>query len=216
MQSKNIIITQIKTKPNTSQCFISINNLDILECSFDLVLKHNLQKGMVLTDELLAEIKKEQKIFEIKRTALNFASFKPRTTQQIKNKLRLKGFNQEEISFAIDFLREFKMLDDEKYAQDFVRSYLNRKSVGKSKLIAELRKRGISENIAESAVDIHFAPESEYSLAIRAVEKKLKSLKNKPPDKQLNSLISYLQRNGFRWETIKKVIEEILPIQNDF
>ena len=65
------------------------------------------------------------------------------------------------------------------------------------------------EDIAEEAVANHFLNEDAYSLAAKSAEKKMRMISNKALEKQRGSLVSHLQRQGFDWDIIKKVLEEI-------
>ena len=120
MQNQKII-TSIVQRKNSSKCKIFFNDESSIECSLDLIIKYRLVKNSIIDEKLENAILKEQNIFDIKQTALNYASYKPRTNFQVKNKLKEKGFNSSEIQIAIDFLTEFNLLNDEKYAKIFIK-----------------------------------------------------------------------------------------------
>jgi len=200
-------ITSIVQRKNSSKCKIFFNDESSIECSLDLIIKYNLGKNSIINDKLENAILKEQNIFDIKQTALNYASYKPRTNFQVKNKLKEKGFNSSEIQIAIDFLTEFNLLNDEKYAKIFIKDYLLKKPCGKNKLKQELYKRGISKNLIEDSVNKYFPDNKTMDLAKKASEKKLRTISYKPIDKQKKSLISFLQRQGFNWNIIKEMLD---------
>ena len=176
---------------------------DFFDISTDLVLKYGLAKNVNLEDERKKEIDKEQRIIDAKQTAYNYASYKPRTITQIKEKLKLKEFSQSETELALKFLKDFNLIDDEKFAKDFINSFLKKKPSGKQRLSQELYQKGVPKDIIESSIEKHFPEEDKYELAIKACEKKLRTISNKTSDKQKTSLISYLQRQGFDWQVIK-------------
>ena len=206
MQYQKKIISIVQRK-NSSKCKILFNDESSLECSLDLIIKYSLGKDSIIDEKLENAILKEQNIFDIKQTALNYASYKPRTKFQVKNKLKEKGFNSPEIQIAIDFLTEFKLLNDEKYARTFIKDYLLRKPCGKAKLKQELYKRGIPKNLIEDSINKYFPENDTMNLAKKASEKKLRTISYKPIDKQKKSLISFLQRQGFQWDIIKEILD---------
>ena len=48
-------------------------------------------------------------------------------------------------------------------------------------------------------------------MALKAAEKKLRMVSYKPVEKQRESLVRYLQVNGFSWDIIKNVLIEVFP-----
>jgi len=210
MSTEQNTITAIIKKKNKSSCIIHINNVNFIELSLDIILKYQLGKGTILDKSLEEKIIREQRIIDLKQAAYNFASYKPRTCKQIRNKLKQKGFIDNEIVIAIEFLNEFNLLDDEKYAITFAKEYIKRKPCGKPKIINELMNRGISKELSEKAAAEAATEDEIYELAKAAGEKKLRSIQYKSKEKQKQSLISYLQRQGFNWDTIKQISNELL------
>ena len=203
-------ITAIELSKNNKTCQIFIDNKPWSVISLDLVMKHKLSKGVDFDEVLEKIIAKEQRMIDIKQTAYNFASFKPRTKMQVREKMQQSGFEVKEIDMAINFLNEYKLLNDEKYAFTFAKEYLTRKACGKPKLMSELLKRGIPRDLANQAADASLSQNNDMDLAKKAVQKKMKSLMSKPPEKRRQVLNSFLQRQGFEWDTIKMIVEETL------
>ncbi len=170
-------------------------------------MKYSLRKGIDLSDELLKKIETEQNRMSAKQAAFKFASYKPRTCKQVEDKLREK-YDYEIIEDTIAFLEEFDLLDDRKYAEMFIKDFIERKPSGKPRLRQELFRKGVSSVIVEETLEKLFPEEESINLARRAAEKKLRAVSYKPLEKQKSSLVSYLQRQGFSYEVIKAVLEE--------
>ena len=190
-------------------CFLHYDNGEQEEISLDLVNEYALTKGKVLSSELYSEIKSRQRKIDLKKSAYQYASFKPRTCFQVKDKLQKLGYNKEEINTAIDFLTEFEYLDDVRFANNYVKDILLRKSLSPGKLMMELQKKGIDRYTAEDAVNENFPHDNIYEIALKAAEKKMRMLASKPKEKQKSSLFSYLQRQGFNHDIIKNIMEDI-------
>jgi SOS response regulatory protein OraA/RecX len=77
------------------------------------------------------------------------------------------------------------------------------------KIMNELMKRGIDKDIITEAVKKYFPDENLYDIAMKAAQKKLRLLKNKPSDKAKVSLVNSLKLQGFPnniiWEVIKNL-----------
>jgi regulatory protein len=205
----SIKIVSLNLIKRTQKCRITFDNEDVFECSVDLVVKFNLVRGIVIDTEKFELISKEQRLIDAKQAGYNFASYKPRTEQQIRNKLSEKGFTDSEINNVLNFLIKFNLIDDDKYAKLFVKDYLKRKPSGAKKLQLELYKRGIKKQTALSAIDEQLNPLDMESLAFKAGEKKLNLLKNKSDEKKKKALTDYLFRQGFDWDIIKTVLERL-------
>ena len=191
-------------------CNVVISDGTSFHCSNDLAIKYNIYKGRIVNSELIALLQKEQKIYNLKQAAYNYASYKKRTEHQVNEKLLSKGFTNGEILIAIEFLKKFDLLDDEKFANDFVRYYKQQKKAGKSRIISELLKRGVAKDISLKAYMENTTDTENYLLAIEAAQKKLKSIRSRPVEKQKSSISAYLARQGFDWDTIRSVMKEVL------
>ena len=202
-----IIISIVGVK-NTSDCWLNLNNGESLRCSIDLVAKYYLKKGMSLEPELLNSINTDQRIINIKKSAYKYATYKPRTVFQVRDKLKQLGYDLSEIDAGIEFLKQFNLLDDETYAANYIKMRAKSKKFGKSRIIVELKKLGVNEHIIESALYHEYDEEDAYSTAVEAFNKKIRMLQNKPIDKQKRSMIDYLIRRGFNWQLINRIIEE--------
>ena len=99
---------------------------------------------------------------------------------------------------------QFGIVDDAKFAMDFVRNKTKLKSYGVTRIKIELRKAGVRDEFIETAILAEYPSENALELAIQAGTKKLRMLQNKPIDKQKNSMTQFLVRQGFLWDIIKK------------
>lgn len=203
-------ITQRK-KSNTSN--VLFNNSFEIEIHNEIINKYNLISKKQISDEIFEKIINDQNFLEAKKIAYNYVSYKPRTEYQVIQKLKEKKFEDEIINKTINFLKEFNLIDDEKYAKQFSKDFVQRKKIGKTKLILELQKRGINGELALKTANEIFQNIDFFMLASELCEKKLKIIKNKTPEKRKNLLIQHLQRQGFDWDITKKILEHY---QNNF
>ncbi len=207
MKKINGTITSISVQKKTqSRCSIFVDNEFYLGCSIDIIAKYNIKKGMILSEEIAYILIKENRNHEVKRKALSYATYKPRTIGQVYKAMKDKDFSEDEIKYAVDFLTEFDYVDDRKYARTFVREFSERKKMGVSRLRIELTKRFISREIIDSVLHEFKNLSDTKQLCFEAMEKKLRSLQSKTPEKRKSALIAYLQRQGFTWQEIKECI----------
>lgn len=204
-------IKNVKKKRYSHDCFVNFTNGKSEVIAMDLALKYNLSKNRKLSENELNKILAENRKIKVKQVAYKYANYKPRTEQQIIQKLKQKEFNDTEISIAIRFLKEFNLIDDDKYAENFLNELIKRKPSGKKVIKAELRKKGIDSDLADMTLDNYFPIDEVNDMAIQAAEKKMRIIRHKPEEKQKQSLINFLQRRGFTWETIKSILPLFFP-----
>ncbi len=198
-----VSIIKLKYKP---RCRVILDTGDFYDFSTDLILKYSILKNQPFTDKVFNLLNAEQRIIDAKQTAYNYASYKPRTIKQTIEKLKLKEFNPEEIDLAIAFLKDFNLLDDVRFARDFIPMYIKKKPSGKQRIILELYKRGVPKDIIHESIEEYFPEEDNLTIALQAAEKKMRSVSRKPIDKQKSTLASFLQRQGFDWHVIKQTL----------
>ncbi len=186
-----------------------LNGVFAFGCSMDLVLQYNLHKGKVVSPALRQELLEREEMMKLKRRALDYATYKPRTAEQVRRKMIEKGYAPEEAAFAVAFLEEFGYVDDRQYARMFVRDLLARKAVGRRKLAEELAKRGVQKFDVEDVLTEVFPHDEIAELALRAAEKKMRSLESKPVEKRKPTLVQYLQRQGFAWDVIDALMRRL-------
>ena len=191
-------------------CKVVLDDGEELECALELVTKYALREGTTIKKNIIKKVLEDQRIYEIKQSAYRIATNQKRTFSQIKDKLRERQYTTEEIDAALSFLKEFKLIDDEQYADDFVRSYTKRKPSGKFKVQMELQKRGITKELAENTVNNFFTDKKTFNLARKAAYKKYNYIKTKPKEKHKTALCSFLQRQGFDFPLIETICEEVL------
>jgi regulatory protein len=212
----NIITALTVQKRNNSRCSVFLDGEFAFGCTIDTVERFALRKGMTLTDDLRRDLEAHDGLIRVKQAAYVFVSFKPRTRKQVRQKMLDKGFTPEEADYAVEFLEEFRHLDDKNYARMFIADTLARKAVGLDKLRMELKKRGVSDHdIADTLAenfDRDTLAEQTAQNALQAARKKYPAIQRKESDpyKRKHALSAHLQRNGFAYNDIKHAIAEVM------
>lgn len=151
--------------------------------------------------------------FEIaKSIAYRFLSYRPRSKKEIESKLRKKKISDKTIKNTIVFLEENNYINDENFALNWIKYRLENRPRGRKFLDYELREKGIPSDLIKESLDKVYANEfNEYEVAAKLLEKKIASLKNKKMEYHIfkGKLYNYLQRKGFSYDLIEKVISNI-------
>jgi regulatory protein len=190
-------------------CIIEFADSDVtIECPTDLVLMYKVQQGKIfLHDEYAVFLSAVHRALA-KQALLSYVHFKPRTEFQIKRHLREKNHSDESIHAAINYAREFALVDDAAYAAMFARDYARRTKAAPTRIAQELRKRGITATVIANVMQEVELPDS-HCAALECAQKALRKNKHKQPDKRRQAVISYLQRQGYTYSTVKDIIQRL-------
>ena len=150
-----------------------------------------------------------------KQIAYRFLSYRPRSKKEVERKLKEKKISGENIVSIISLLEKNNYLNDREFTLNWVKYRMENKPLGRRSLEYELREKGVDSEIIKDSLDEVYTGEfDEYEVAVRLAEKKISSLnKRKIEDNVIKRrLFSYLQRKGFSYDTIERVIENILDL----
>lgn len=165
----------------------------------------------------------------VRDAALNILSYRARTRSELRKRLRQKGFPPARIDTCLDRLQERGLIDDAAVAAAFVRDRLRLRPKGRSALTAELRTKGIPQELAHRTIDGVFETEqtSDPDLARTAVEKwvarqnpaVLEALADDSwsdaRQKARRRLTSWLARRGFGGGTLGEAIDHAIRLASE-
>ncbi len=146
---------------------------------------------------------------ESRNYASKLLEYRSCSENEIREKLKQKGFGDETIDATIGWLKEKKYLNDRQFAREWTESR-KRKGYSEKYIRWELKKKGIINESLESELSSQEELPTDREVAKRLVEKKIKQSKNIHPEKIKQRIQNLLLRHGFSWE----IIEEIL--KNDY
>ncbi|MCX8055628.1 MAG: recombination regulator RecX [Ignavibacteria bacterium] len=201
-------ITKIMQSSRNSS-IIQFDNGSNVEVHNDIITKFALSIGQGISDEKYSEIISENELMIAKQAAYNYATYTARTERQVVEKLKKSGFNENTIQLAIDFLKDYNLIDDEKYTASFINEKAKFKKWGINKIKIELLKKGIEKNIIDVQIRDLYNEEIDFENAIKLAERKMKAIMSKPIEKQRQTLVNFLQNKGYKWEIIMKVLQKL-------
>ena len=148
--------------------------------------------------------------------AFRFVSFRPRSEKELRGFLakKLKAWNTYAptmVDTVIARMVEYGHVDDAKFAQWWVEQRMAFRPKGVRLLVLELRKKGISKEVAESVLTLpkgDLEPYNELESAKKAVERKIALWSRLSPKERITKLSGFLGRRGFSSATIRHLIDE--------
>ncbi|MFA7244191.1 MAG: regulatory protein RecX [Patescibacteria group bacterium] len=140
--------------------------------------------------------------------ALYLLELRDRSIFEVRNKLKLKEFPENEIEETIQFLIQKKFLDDEKFAKNMVRSK-SLSGEGKQKIKVRLIKAHISSGLIEDVLS-NIDSDLEYKNALEIGQKILDRNKDTDRGRLYQKILGSLYRKGYDFDLAKKVFNELV------
>lgn len=175
---------------------------------YEVIAKYGLKSGMEIDEEQLQSRIWEANVKTASDLALNYLGYRTRTKKQLCDYLIRKGFDQSVAEEAVRKMEEYRFLDDQEYAQLWVQSKKTGKPTGRRKIAYELKLKGVSQEIVESALDT-LTVEDEQKQAVRLAEKAANKYKGLPYRERMAKISQVLMRRGFDWEIVRWALRQL-------
>lgn len=175
----------------------------------EVVVKLGLKVGQQVDTERLEEILRIEELRKARECALTFLEYRARTGKELERKLLQKGYSEEVVAQVLDQLEDIDLVDDERFAADWVASRVEHRPMGRTRMTWELRRKGVAADAIEEALE-QIDEETEFDMALEIARKKLGSSSAADPDVR-RKLAGFLQRRGFRWEIVSRILDRLAP-----
>jgi regulatory protein len=135
--------------------------------------------------------------------ALRLLAHRARSSGELEKRLLMAGFPGEITASVMEELRRNKYIDDEAFAREWISRRLTLKGLGRYRLEAELKERGVAKELIERCL-------AELD-DVDELEKALELARNHKERRGRNSLqtAGFLRRRGFTGETIRKAVRGV-------
>lgn len=209
MPAGTITLLQIQER-DKERINVFIDEEFALGVSLRTLESQGLHKGKVLDDHDWARLIEAEQMDKAYNAALHFLGARPRSTREIRDRLRQKDYPDDHIDVALERLRGLGLVNDEAFARFWVENRQACKPKGARALKAELQQKGVDRETIAQVVDELTTQEDEHARALviaRGAARKYASA----PDRQTfaRKLGAFLQRRGFGFDAIKPAVEAV-------
>lgn len=206
------VITKIEVQKNKKdRVNVYVDEEYSFSCSMELVYSHELKKNKIVDVDEIKDVVSDDNYIYCKETALKIIERTLKTEKEVEIKLRQKGFEENLIDKAINFLKKYDFVNDNKYIKCYVKEKI--KKDGKNKIKYNLMKKGIREDLIEKELnEVNIDKQQYYNTLMELARKKYEILSKKEADKLKvkKKICDYLLRKGYLWEEIKPVLNDLL------
>jgi len=192
-----------------------------IETTRDFVSSEGLGRGDPVDARLRARLIDAAVRLRAREAALSLLSYRPRSRSELAGRLKRKDVPGPVIRDCLDRLEKEGLVDDAAFARAFVRDRIRLKTRGRARLRSELRRKGVSRDIVDAAIDDVFEEEdvSDEALAVEAAlgwlgrqSPRIRRGLLEPPfsdprERARRRLQGYLARRGFRGSALYRAVE---------
>ncbi len=175
--------------------------------SLDRLTAAWLQVGRELSE---AEIKKLQTSDEVEvglNQALNFLSYRSRSMAEMTRYLEGKGYSFATVEAVLLRLEEEGLLNDERFANEWIENRNTFRPRSQSQLRAELRFKGLAETSIETALEESGVDDA--ALAMAAARKQAHRYLSSDYEIYRKKLGNALLRRGFSYATVNETLRTL-------
>lgn len=186
------------------------------EFAFGLALVEaiDLKVGQLLDQKEIAILQDKDAYQKALSRALDYLTRRPRSHQEIKKYLLKKEVSPTHIQAVLTRLTDLNLLDDLVFAHYWIENREAFRPRGEYALRYELRQKGVSETIIDTALSEVEIDEVES--AYRVAQKKQRRWYGIENQWKLQQKVgSYLSRRGFGWDVIREVSQRLWDARDD-
>ncbi|HIR87960.1 MAG TPA: regulatory protein RecX [Candidatus Fimimorpha faecalis] len=126
-----------------------------------------------------------------------------RTEAELRQKLKEKGYPVQAQDCAVNYVKAYHYIDDERYANYYIEK--NQKKKGRRLIQMELEKKGIDPLVIESCMSR--IENTELTAVMELIEKRTKG-KLPQDEKEKQKLYAYCVRRGFSFHVVKSAMQD--------
>lgn len=203
------IITKIEVqKRKKDRVNIYVDDEFFIAVYTELVYTHSLKKGMNIDKDNLKSLLHDEMFLKAKNKSLSILSKSDQSEKKIREKLLIE-FDENIVEEVIEFLKSYKLINDNLLAEKIVHDNMNLSKFGKNKIKQNLYNKGIEASEIQNAIS-QIDPDEEYNNAKYLATKRLKRLKGEDKNKINQKIYQHLAYKGFSYDIIKRVLRDLL------
>lgn len=134
--------------------------------------------------------------------ALSLLEYADRTEAQLRQKLRERGYAEDEIADALLFVKEYHYVDDAAFTERYIRGAASRKSV--RQIRAALEQKGVDRALIEEALEGQMVDEEGQICAFLQKKGYVPGAAMEPDE--YRRITAALARRGFSYDKIRKIM----------
>lgn len=177
--------------------------------------RYRLKENGELSAEVFQEIFKEILVKRAKLRAMHLLTRMDYTEAELEKKLMKGEYTPQAVKIAMDYVRSYHYLDDERYVIRYLSTYQGRKS--RRQMQFELERKGIPREMirrVQETLEDETGETDETEMIRQLLEKRCRNPKE-ADEKEKRRHYGYLMRRGFSSSEIQSVFREYFSRNED-
>ncbi len=166
---------------------------------------YGIKAGNEISDSTYEEITTVLLPKRATKRAMNLLQKKDYTESKLREKLREGQYSDDCIDAAIEYVKSYKYLDDERFARYYITYQMELRS--RNRILQDLMNKGISKDLCERLLN-EIYEENSSDVETEQIQKLLikKHYSEDMEYKDKQKVIAFLLRRGYSMESIKHAI----------
>lgn len=198
-------ITKIEEQKNKKRVNIFVDDAFFCGLLKETAIIFGLKVGKTIDSETLSRAVHESEVKRAFEKSMYYLGSRMYSSKEIFDKLIQKGFERNAIIEAIDKLKEYRYIDDELFAKQFMEQ---NKRYSKLMLENKLKAKGVSNSIINTILS-EYNNGSEVEICRNLAQKYIKS-HDVSLENGKQKMYASLARKGFSFDIIKSVCSEFV------
>ena len=198
-------ITALRSSDAKKQVNVFIDGLFSFTIDDELAVTNRLEVGRHLSAEQIEELKEANLFKSCYDAALHYLSYRPRSENEVKQRLRRRGFKDKVVGDVIFKLKERRLIDDVAFSEYWRNNRLSFSPRSGRLIKLELRQKGVAAETANEVIKDLDDENYVYEAGLR----KARRLSSSDYDDFRRRLYGYLRRRGFNYGTVKCAVARL-------
>lgn len=176
----------------------------------DVLVQHALTKGKTLTQADIDDITQKDDYQRAYLMAIQFLSYRMRSIEEMNAYLQKKEIDPHWIADIIESLLKNQYLDDQRFAEMFVRDRMHQTSKGPQVINRELAEKGVNKQAIDAAL-VQFSEDIQKEHAAHWLEKERRKRSKDSLKKREEKLRIKMLQRGYSGSVVTAVFQENPP-----
>jgi len=171
----------------------------------EVALKENLRVEQELSEDKIGALTGADLFQRCLNAAFRYLGYRPRSEAELRERLRRRGFDGDNVEAVLVRLREQGLVDDLAFAEFWKGNRNSFRPRSRALTALELRQKGVAKAVIDQVV----ADVDDEDSAYRAAQSRARSLPGSDYQGFRHRLGGYLKRRGFGYRVITHTVERL-------
>ncbi len=205
-------ILALRSSRRTTEVRVRLSDGRTLRVGAEVCRELGLSPGQV-SEEVARRLVREDARVRARERAIRLLAVRPRSRAELERRLR-RAVDASVVAEVVLALEREGLVDDRRFAEQWVRARRAARLLGTFRLRAELLRRGVARETVEAA--LQSAPADDEAVAEELARLRLARYRHLPADKAARRLAGYLARRGFGTGAVLRALRAAgLPAAED-